>query len=265
MAALEKVMQMKQQGFTESQIIQSLREQGIQPREINEALSQSKIKSFVSPGQQMNFPIIETEYPVQRTFQESSFDEMQPSIMPSENSEIPQPPMPQTPTQPTFQETQIYPKQYSQEYIPENQYSSQDYQQNYPQEYYDYQQPADIETINEIAEQVVEEKMQKIRNEISSLNKIKQEVQPEIQLTNKRLEKIEETFHELQMAILKKIGEYGEDIKNISKGLDATQESFSKVINPTLDKKRDKESEEKPKPKSSKGKKSTPDFESYLR
>ncbi len=207
-------MQMKQQGFPESQIIQSLREQGISPREINEALSQSKIKSEIATRQE---PIVETEYPVQTN------QNMQPSIMPSESQ-----------TEPSEQDYQYQP------------YPSQ-YPQTYPQQYseyqepYDYYQPSDIETINEVAEQIVEEKTSELKKQISSLAKLKQEILPEIEKVNKRVEKIENTIHELQMAILRKIGEYGENIENISGELRATQDSFSKMINPVLDKRREAE------------------------
>ena len=46
----------------------------------------------------------------------------------------------------------------------------------------------------------------------------------------------------LQSAILKKIGDYGGAVQNISKDLQATQESFSKLINPLIDQKRGKPS-----------------------
>jgi predicted CopG family antitoxin len=74
----------------------------------------------------------------------------------------------------------------------------------------------------------------------------------------------------LQIAILKKVGEYGEDIKKIAEGLEATQDSFSKMINPILDKRRDDEealnktgsNKEIPKEKR---KKSQSSFEDYLK
>jgi hypothetical protein len=53
-----------------------------------------------------------------------------------------------------------------------------------------------------------------------------------------RLVKVEEIIHELQSSIIRKMGEYGESIQGISKEIRATQDSFAKVINPVLDKKR---------------------------
>ena len=37
------------------------------------------------------------------------------------------------------------------------------------------------------------------------------------------------------MAIIGKIGDYGKDIQNISKEMHATQDSFSKILNPLAD------------------------------
>jgi len=242
MAALEQIMQMQQQGLTESQIIQYLKEQGISPKEINESLSQSKIKSAI--GTKFNpqeMPTIETE------FQSREINSMKPSIMP-QSSEYPQqinPPTPQNyPSH--FQPQETYSKQqtYSQNY-PEQQYQeSQPYPQNYPeqqpypeQEYPEeqYYQPSDIETINEIAGQLIDEKLLEIRNEIESITKIKQNLSPEIEAIKQRLEKLENNFNDLQMAILKKVGDYGQSLQNISQEMQATQESFSKMINPVLD------------------------------
>jgi predicted CopG family antitoxin len=79
------------------------------------------------------------------------------------------------------------------------------------------------------------------------------------------------------------MGEYGESVSNISKELRATQDSFSKILNPLLDKKRgisqemenegqdSEESEkeinqQKPSPKKSRQEaKDSASFEDYLR
>jgi len=45
-------------------------------------------------------------------------------------------------------------------------------------------------------------------------------------------------MHEMQSAVIRKMGEYGESIQGISKEIRATQDSFAKVINPLMDKKR---------------------------
>ena len=51
MGVLDQVMQLKNQGYGEQDIIDNLQQQGISPKEITDAISQSNIKSAVSsPG-----------------------------------------------------------------------------------------------------------------------------------------------------------------------------------------------------------------------
>ena len=53
MGVLEQITQMKNQGIPDQEIVSNLQEQGISPKEINDALSQAQIKNAVtSPDQQ---------------------------------------------------------------------------------------------------------------------------------------------------------------------------------------------------------------------
>ncbi len=293
MAVLEQVTQMKQKGIPEYQIITSLREQGVSPKEINEALSQSNIKNEVTSQEAQIQPENQINPQNTNTGATQSISEntqMQPSIMSTATQNISPPqrnhnpqqipsqqeqPFPQsTPQQQYPQSTpqQQYPQQpvqqpmtqeYSQAqelpppspesppeyYPPEQTYSEQQYPEyeEYPQQDYGYDYPEhqSIDTINEIADQITEEKISKIKKEISSVSRFKQEASSEIDRINKRLEKIENTLHEMQIAILRKVGEYGENIKNISDELKATQKSFSKLADPIINHKREHNSEKK--------------------
>jgi len=203
MAVLEKVMQMRKMGMPDTQIAQSLKQEGISPKEIIEAISQSKIKYAINeePNISMNEPSIPPELPA-------------PEIQPS---------------QPAFNETQEY-EQYpsSSSFYP---------QQSYPyQEYPEYQpQQTDIATITDIAEQIIEEKNEKLREQISAFAKFKEDIAFSIENISKRLERIENSFNALQAALLGKIGEYSQNMKDITKELKTTQDSFSKIVNPLTD------------------------------
>ena len=52
MGVLEEITQMKQQGFADNDIVNSLQQRGVSPSEINDALNQSKIKSAVAGEEQ---------------------------------------------------------------------------------------------------------------------------------------------------------------------------------------------------------------------
>jgi hypothetical protein len=276
MATLERIMQLKQQGQEEPQIIQILTQEGISPKEINEALSQSKIKTEINPQQQMQPAQGEQQMPgmqptpgmqPQQYTQEAQMqqpqaapqEQMQPSMMQQPmTQEIQAQPPAQAPVQQEYQQPaetgQIQP-----EY--------QDYTAEQP--YQEYQAGADISTINEISEQIVEERTAEIKKQISSIKTFKQELEPEIQKIDQRLEKIENTLDQLQIAIIGKVGEFGKEIGNISKEMSASQNSFSKILNPLTDNIREMQkltgkTPTRPSPKT-KSKKQTSKFEDYLR
>lgn len=260
MAVLERVMQLKDQGIPENQIIDSLKQEGISPREIDEALSQSKIKSalntdeipqpyapqgiqegLIQPIAQPGIPQA-PQHPIQQ-------NQMQPSMAPQNTMQETMYPMSrQDPLQQSmdFQAPMQTPPQTQQIFSPyratTTPYTEQTqamlaptpYQEQYEEDYPEYepQQPADIETINDIAEQIAEEKNSQLKEQISLLIGFKEEIGSEIQRMSDRLTKIEGVFNELQIAILGKIGNYGKDIQSIAKEMHTTQDSFSKILNP---------------------------------
>jgi hypothetical protein len=215
MATIERVIQMKQQGMSDTDIVNSLRQEGISPKEISESISQSNIKLALNQEPQdnqaemnnsMQQSIMTTERPVDSEGYTDYSGNPAPS--PDQQAQI-------------ANQEQVY-----QEYYPE-------YQQQYQE--YQPQQSLDIETVNDIAEQLIEEKTEKLEKQISAFTKFREEIQFDVQKMNERLAKIESKFDELQMAIIKKIGDYGRDIQNISKEMYLTQESFSKILDPLTD------------------------------
>lgn len=255
MAVLEQVMQMRSQGVSESEIIQYFKDQGVTQKEISDAIAQSKIKSELNREAVYNQGVFPQTQDYQQTTPEG-YGQMPPT-----------------------QEYQMQPSMISREEAPQANYPEQAPYQNYSkpyqeavsqnyQDYYPEYQQTDIETMNEIAEQLIEERNEKLQKQISSLSAFKEEMSAEIERMNQRLEKIENNFNNLQASIIRKIGEYGEDIKTIAKEMHATQDSFSKMINPVIDNSRGMQEEQsqsvESEPKSRKTKKST-DFEDYLR
>ncbi|MGV8152369.1 MAG: hypothetical protein ACP5OG_04760 [Candidatus Nanoarchaeia archaeon] len=206
MGIIDRIAQMRQQGLSEPQIINSLKQEGFSPREIEESLSQSEIKYAIDDGEE-------------KKEEDSSFG-MQPSMMQS------------------FGEEEARASDKPESYPPSMQYSEQYSQPQSQQDYYQgYQQPSgvDIDTVNELAGQIIEEKLMEIRKEMLSVFKIKEELDSELKTINSRIEKMENNFNQLQIAILGKIGEYGKNIQEISKEMHMTQDSFSKILNPLAD------------------------------
>jgi len=263
MALLERISAMKKEGKSGQEIIRTLGEEGISPRQINEALSQLDIKSAVSAEENMQPSIMQTTE--------------QPAIgMPSppeanQNISAPAPQYAQEAGQQDYSQPltegqeQYAPPEYSQDY-------AQGYDNSATQNYGQYQPTVDIETIRDIANQIIEESMDKLKEQLSSAGKMKTEINAKIQEIEGRLEKVEEIIQQLQFSIIKRMGEYGEAVSSISKEIKDTQESFSKLVNPILDKKRGIQEEPSGKNQKPTGRKnqekigkSSASFEDYLR
>ena len=110
-----------------------------------------------------------------------------------------------------------------------------------------------------------------LRQQVEISTRISLELKTQIQLIESRLSKTEIIIQELQSAIIRKMGEYGEAISGISQEIQETQKSFSKMINPVLDKKRgipqqeSSEEQEEPTQQTRSSKSQDPGFKNYLR
>ena len=268
MGVLEQIMDLKRRGTPDNEIVNTLREEGISPREINDALNQAKIKKAVSS-------------------EGSNKSGMEPSILGPEGAE---PPPKELPTAGRISDADItpvapYPRTSSlkkapvsmdiseQEHVPKpagESYSNQE--QQYPQspqyrteEYSDSQQPSystgeyspqeyypqqeygypmtgisDTDTLIEISEQVFFEKIKPIKKQIEDLNEFKVLAQTKIENISNRLKRIESNIDQLQSEILEKVGSYGRGLENVKKEMGMVQDSFGKIVNTLADKTEEK-------------------------
>jgi DNA-binding transcriptional MerR regulator len=200
MAVLDQIMQLKNQGMSDSQIINNLRQQGISPNEINNAISQAEIKNAVAGD-----------------YQEPMAQEINEEYPPQENYE----------PQVDYNNQQNYPPQ--EEYYPQEGYEGQE---NYAGQNAGF----DSSTIIEIAEQVFSEKIKKIEKKVEELNEFKTLNKAKIENIDERLKKIESVIDKLQIAILEKVGSYGQNLGEIKKEMNMMQDSFGKMVNNIADK-----------------------------
>lgn len=227
MPLLDEIKQLQGQGYNEQDISQKMMEGGYNPKEINDAISQSRIKAAVSEEAVQNSVI-------------NASQEMQPSL-------LAQPPQEQQqPQEYTYPTPQAYPTEY---------------------QYYQPQVGVGVETITEISEQVVAEKLSEIKKIIGNIADFKTITESKISGIDERLRRIETIIENLQARIIGKIGNYGQAVQDIKTEMEAMQDSFSKVINPLISKTREteelQEPEEEVKKERKKGKKQ--DFSDYLR
>lgn len=260
MGVLEQVTKLKSQGMPDNEIIRLLREQNIPPKQIMDALDQSQIKNDVinenskSPDMDGMRPSImggNSELQPPRPDNRNNFSPPSPdsSQEERENSEFPpyeeqySPPAGYEPypspmqnqnqnyEQQNFSPQQQLPPQFPQP--PQSQYSPDFYQ---PQEQQYYQQDNSssfsTDTIIDVAEQVYEEKSSELKKQVQEISELKALAEVRINHVEKRLEKIESIIDKLQIAILEKIGSYGENIQSVKKEMSMMEDSLGKMINP---------------------------------
>jgi len=201
MGVLEEISSMKSQGLSENEIILELREKGTSPKEIQDAISQLKIKNAISDYAE----------------EEKNIFKEQGEILPPKAQE--------------FQEQEPYPQ-------PSQNYNSSP--QGYsPDEAYAPQQGysggMDANVLIEISEQVFSEKIKPIQKDLDTLNESKVMNQIRLENLNDRLKRMETMFDKLQITILEKIGSYGQNLDSIKKEMEMVQNSFTKIADPLVD------------------------------
>ncbi len=276
MGLIEEVKKLKEQGLSDAEIINVLREKGKSPIEIHDALEQAKIKEAIASGkkqevsEEMKPSIMEKpseeirpfgtgeseEQQQPQTIQEMSEKQPTPSIptppvpeqetAKSETQVMEQPEVPQAappaetlqpvtqetiPAQTTTQAPAISPPEAmpSQETITQ----PESYVQGTEGEAYGYgYAEPDYSMINEIVSQIVDEKIEKINEKFSSLEDFKVRTETKIKAIEKKLDRLNTLVDALQVAVLRRVGDYINDVKEIKQELEAMQESFAKILNP---------------------------------
>jgi len=208
MGILDQIMQMKSQGISDEEIVSELSQQGISPRQINDALKQAQIKSVVSNGY-------------------GNDGDMQASMMPGE-----EPPAPEQETyQPAYQPQQQSAPQ-EEAYQPQMQ---QGQEQAYQAGGYEQYAPAgiDTDTVMEIADQIFSDRIKKFQKQLDSVTETSTLLQTKMENISERFKRIEAIIDKLQLAILEKVGSYGRNLDSIKKEMSMMQDSFSKMISPS--------------------------------
>jgi hypothetical protein len=230
MGILDQITQMKSQGLTDQDVIHQLQQQGIPPKDIQDAMSEAQIKNAVigAPIDDMQQSIMD-QVPSPEEEQQEVFEEQ---YQPQQQT--------QSPEKYYQQPQETYYPQPQENYPPQENYQQQEYYppetqgEYYPQE--SYSQGSDTNTLIEISEQVFSEKIKKLQKVIDSLTEFKTLTDTKLKSMEERLKRIETTIDQLQMSILDKIGSYGDNLNSIRKEMSMMQDSFGKIVNPFMDK-----------------------------
>jgi len=196
MIQMNKVVQMQQQGMSDSDIINALKNEGVSPKDISDSLAQAKIKMAVSQEEQypQNYPQQEQQYAPQQQYAE----------------------------QPQYADQQYAPQE-QQQYADQTQYQ-------YPE-----QNQMSIETMTEIVDRIIAEKLKEINQKIKPVVDFKNKAEEDIVDVKERLRRIESTIDSLQKAIIGKVGEFGQSTSMIHQDLENLHGTVSKLMNPLID------------------------------
>ncbi|MCF7910121.1 hypothetical protein K9L16_00420 [Candidatus Pacearchaeota archaeon] len=264
MGVLEQIQQMKSQGKSEGEITNELRQQGISPKEITDAFSQSKIKDAVSSsGDTQEDPYQPSQVPQapqapqaqqlnQQNTQETS-QAMQPSIM--ENSQQSSPNQYYSPPQPPQVPQQNQQMNYPTETSQQNYYDYGNYDAGQYAGQYSQQSGYGTDSIVEIAEQVFSEKTKTMQKDVREIKELKTLTESKLEHLSDRVKKIENMIDKLQIAVLEKVGSYGTNLGEIKKEMSMIEDSFRKMtgnIADKISKKPDSRKQKKPIKKKSK-------------
>jgi len=216
---VNEVLKMMQQSMSDVDIIRKLTDEGFSPVQISDALNQAKIKQEISP--EGLTPSIMVQQP-----QLQPLKPLPPVPKPSVPVPRPTavPPQAQPPAQPQMQkqtvEEQAYPYPYT--------YPS------YPT-YQEAPQKVDTEAIEEIAEEIVNEKWLEVKNKISDVIEWKVYAEKRLDTLDERLKRMELSMDRLQAALLSKVQEYGRDVKNLGAEMGSLENAFGKILNPLVE------------------------------
>ena len=243
MTTIDQVRQLRMSGKSDGEIISELQETGLTPREINDILSRSKIKDAVFNGNQQN----------EDNSQEFEAG-MQPSLMDPNTNQNQQEYYPQEKQSRSYEnqnyqgsykkQTQEMPGEFnmdSGQTMPEAYSNYQGYQeQGYPGQEYQQYNAVNTETMTEIASQLIDEKIVKITSALKDLTEMKSILDVQVKKIDDRLTRIESIIDALQTSLIRKTSEQEQNISDIKTELHGMEMGFSKVINPIVDKARER-------------------------
>jgi len=201
---IDYIVGMQAAGMSDSEIISRLKDEGYTAKDINDSLNQSKVKMAISAGGQEE-------------------EEMQPSIT---EQEIPVP-SPQAQPMPRERKAQVQQPQYGEAY-PTYQYPEAQAMPAAPP------QKTDTEYIQEITEEIINEKWRDFRKKIGPIEEVKSDVEKRIAVVEDKIIKIEEMMDKMQISILGKIQEYGRSIESVGSEVRAIEGNISRMISPLV-------------------------------
>ena len=223
MAIVEDIKRMQDEGISKEEIIASLVQKGIPQDQITQAITQAQIKQAVDSPYPDN---AYNQSSAPRGLEPERLKGMVPSMMAMQQEQTP--PQYEEPPQPG----QEYNGEY--DYVgspPQDSNQVQNYaDQSYAQSYAAPQASLSSDTIAEISETVVTEKLAPLKKELEKVIDMRTTFEAKIESLSDRLKRIEKIIDRLQLSILQKVGEYSAGIEDIKKEMIESQKTFKALL-----------------------------------
>lgn len=220
---IDEILNMSSQGYTDADIIKYLRSEGYSATEINDAINQAKVKQELArtagAGEEEEFPLPE---------EGETGEEMEPSIMEQEE---------QAEGEEYVGEEGQAPEYTEEGELPEAPAAGEGYapapeaEQAYP---YAYAKPSSTEAMEELAEEIINEKWQEFKTKVGDISELKTKVESRIRQIDDRLRKLESAYIKLQTAVVAQIKQSNEQVKSMSSEVDVLQNTFSQILQPLI-------------------------------
>lgn len=198
-SAINEILQMRQQGLSNNQIIQNLQRQGYTNTQIFDAMNHADTKMAVEgmqPATQID-PTLDIPDTQANNAQEELFTKPLPEQSAQVNQPLPDIPSPEP--QPEFQRPQ------------------------------DILQDEQVK-IEELVEAIIEEKWDELLRDVNKIVQWKNKLETRVSEIEIRLDHLKDSYTELQKAIVGKVGEYDKHILEIGSEIKAMEKVFSKVL-----------------------------------
>lgn len=140
-----------------------------------------------------------------------------------------------------------YPEtQFAQQAMPAGEAAGQGMPPGQARPYPEYVQGMSSETVSEITEQIVTEKLTNVLKPIADISAFKESSIKKISMIDDRLKKVESLIEELRSAIIRKIGDFGQNVEEIKNEMSMMQDTFSKALKPIIERTKETLPETKP-------------------
>ncbi len=224
----DKVIQMRQQGLSNNQIINTLQRDGYETTSIFNALSQADMKAGVETAPPTEMPP-ETQQMQPPTDQPATPQQPVQEMPPAQPATEPQQAYGATPTEMPPDMGQMPPQQ-----PPPNPTAGP------PTDYGNYEPQSggsplagERERVEELAEAIIDEKWNEIVRSINKIVDWKERNEARITKIEQQISDLKDSFDKLHKGILGKIGEYDKNLTSVGTEIKAMEKVFQKVL-PTL-------------------------------